>query len=106
MRIHTALADEPKVVEPCQETRVDLGPLSDQNQHFAVFEPLGEHIHVFDMIVPNRDVERRQLGEARQRLQGVEVVIQKTRAAFDSPSPASNVTRPSRLASSQIGICG
>jgi hypothetical protein len=54
----------------------NLRPLPDQDQHFSVLEPLGEHIHVLDVVVPDRDVEGCQLGEARQRVQRVEVVVE------------------------------
>src|SRR5262249_13087497 len=39
-------------------------------------EALGEHVDVLHVIVPDGDVERRQHGEARQRMQRVEVVIE------------------------------
>ena len=74
--IDAALADEPELGEARQERRLDLRSFADQDQDVAVSEALSEHIHVLYVIVPDRDVEPGQLGEARQRVHGVEVVIQ------------------------------
>ena len=74
--IDAALADEPQRREPRQQRRLNLRPLADEDQHFALLKTIGEHAHIVYVIVPDRHVKRRQLRKARQRVQGVEVVIQ------------------------------
>ena len=42
MGIDAALADQPQVLQPIQERRLDFGPLADENQDLGVPQPLSQ----------------------------------------------------------------
>src|ERR1700733_5436766 len=76
MRIDAALADELQLGQPLEQRRADLGTLADQHQDFSVGEAFGEPVDVLHMIVPDRDIAALELAEARQRTNGVVVVVE------------------------------
>jgi hypothetical protein len=76
VRVHAALADEPELRQPLEEGSLDPRPLADEDEHLHIPQALGEGLDVLHVVVPDGDVVRRQLLEARQRAEGVEVVVQ------------------------------
>ena len=76
VRIDAALADQPQARQPLEQRRADLRPLADQHQRLGLAQPLGQHIDVLDVVVPDRDLVAGQLLEAAQRAQRVVVVIE------------------------------
>ena len=76
VRIDAALADQLQLRQPLQQRRADLRALADQHQRFGVAQPLGERIDVLDVIVPDRDVVSRELAEAVEGAQRVEIVVE------------------------------
>jgi len=76
VRIHAALADQPKRGQAFEQRRTDLGSLPEQHQHLERPQALGERLELLNMVVENGHVMRRQLLEARQRPQRVEVVVE------------------------------
>ena len=76
VRVDAALADEPQLRQALEERRADLGPLADQDQHLGVAQALGERVDVLDVVVPDGDVEGRELAEAGERAERVEVVVE------------------------------
>ena len=76
VRVDAALADQPQLRQPLKQRRSDLGALADQHERLGVAQPLGEHVDVLDVVGPDRDVVPGQLGEAVERAQRVEVVVE------------------------------
>ena len=76
MGIDAALADQFQSGQPLQQRRVDLRPLAEQDQHFRIGKPPGQAIDVLLVVVPDRDLVTRELCEAGQGPQRVEVVVQ------------------------------
>src|SRR2546427_650097 len=72
VRVDAALADQPKLRQALEQRRADLGALADQHEGLTVAEPLGEHVDVQDVVVPDRDVVVRELVEAVERSERVE----------------------------------
>jgi hypothetical protein len=89
VRIDAALADQPELREALEERRADLGALADQHERLRIHQTLGERIDVLDVVVPDRDVVPLQLAEARERAEGVVVVVENR-----DPQRAPNAARP------------
>jgi hypothetical protein len=54
----------------------DLGALADQHQRLDVLQPLGELVVVLHVVVPHLHVVRGELPEARERWDGVVVIVE------------------------------
>jgi len=76
MRVNAALTDQFQRVEPRDERRADLGAFTDQHQGVGIAQSLREHVEILNMVVPDRDVVARELLEAIERAQGVEIVVE------------------------------
>jgi len=59
-----------------QERRPDRGAFADQHQRFGVGKASRERIDILDVVVPDGNVMAIELAEARQRTNGVMVVVQ------------------------------
>src|SRR5207247_1962092 len=71
-----ALADQPKRGQAFEQRRTDLGSLPEQHHHLEGPEALGQRLELLNVVVEDGHVVRRQLLEARQRPQRVEVVVE------------------------------
>ena len=67
--------------------RANLRPLADQHQRFGVMQPLRQRIDVLDVVVPDRDVVSRKLGEAIEGAHRVEIIV-KNGDLHDGPPPS------------------
>src|SRR5215216_2748309 len=76
MRIDAALADQLQLRQTLQQGVADLRPLADQHQSFGDAQPFRQHIHVLDMIVPDRDVMFVELAETIEGAQRVEIIVE------------------------------
>ena len=72
--IDAALADQSQSGQPFQQRGADLRALAEQDQHFRIGQPFGQAIDVLLVVVPDRDLVTRELCEAGQGPQRVEVV--------------------------------
>ena len=70
------LADQPQPAEALEQRCPDLRALTDEYERFAVAEALRQNVDILDMVVPHRDVMIRELREAVERSEGVEVVVE------------------------------
>src|SRR6185437_15224402 len=76
MRIDAALADEAEIGQALEQGRADLRPLADQHQRLGIAQAPRQRFNVLDVIVPDGDVVPVELGEAGQRAQRVEIVVE------------------------------
>ena len=91
VRVDAALADQLELGQPLEQRRADLGALADQDQDFGVLKALGERVDVLDMVVPDRDLVAVQLLEARQRANGVVIVVEN--GDFHSGLPPASIAQ-------------
>ena len=73
-----------------EQRRANLGALADQDQRLGVRQPLGQHVDVLGMVVPDRDVVAVQLSKAGQRPHGVVIVVKNS--DFHAPNPTATIT--------------
>jgi hypothetical protein len=76
VREDAALADESQRREPLEQRCPNRRALADQHERLAVAQPLRERLELLHVVVVDRDVVGRQLREARERPEGVEVVVE------------------------------
>jgi len=74
--VDAALADEAQARQARQQRCAHLRPLADQHERLRIFQPAGEEIHVIDVVVEHRHLERRQLPKTAQRAERVEVIVE------------------------------
>jgi hypothetical protein len=76
MRIDAALADQPQLRQSLQQRRADLRALAKQHQSLGVAQPVGQHIDILHVVVPDRHLVPGELAEARQAAQRIEPVVE------------------------------
>jgi hypothetical protein len=76
VRVHTALADQPELVETLEQGRPDLGPFADEDQDLGVFQARGQRIGLLGVIVPDLNLMALQFPETGERPQGIEVIVE------------------------------
>ena len=76
VRKGAALADQPQSGQPFEQVVGDAGAFADQDEDLGVGQAVGEDVAVVGVVAPDRDVVPGEGGEARQRAQRVEVVVE------------------------------
>ena len=71
VRIDAALADQPELGQALEQRRADLRALADQHQRLGVLQPLGQHVDVLDVVVPDRDVVAGELARSTASVRSV-----------------------------------
>ena len=82
VRKDTALTHEPQLGQPFDQRRAYRRALADQHQRFGVLQPFSELVGVLGVVVPDGNVVAGELAEARQRADGVMVVVEYRNVHF------------------------
>src|SRR5215217_6449183 len=96
MRVHAALADQPKLGQLLQECCTDLGSLADKHNDLSVAKPVCKRVYLLNVIVPDRDLVAIELSEGVQGPNRIKVVVQDR--DLHGRSARSGVEPPPRLA--------
>ena len=73
---YAALADEPQLGQALEQGRADLRALAVQHENLGVAQPLAQRVDILDMVGPQRDIVSGELGEARQRADRIEIIVE------------------------------
>ena len=104
VRIGAALADQAERRQPLEERRPDRGALADEHEGLAVAQPLGQGVHVLDVVVPDRDLMAVELREARERAQRVDVVVEDRDLHRDEVEHAGPLAAPATYVSHVFAV--
>jgi hypothetical protein len=76
VRIGADLADDAEFGKAREQRLLDGSALADQGQRLGVLEPLGEHVDVLGVVVPDRDVVAGGLAEGGERFHHILIVVE------------------------------
>ncbi len=86
MRVDTALTDEPKCVEACEQRLTDLRTLADQHKHLRVPEARGKLVDLLRVVVPHGYFVLVELAKAWESTKGVKIVVENRNLHGTCPS--------------------
>src|SRR5215468_5604670 len=76
MRVDAALADEPELRQPLEQGRGYLRALADEHERLGLADAPRQRFGFLEVVVPHRHGVARELAEAGQGAQRVEVVVE------------------------------